>query len=696
MRPSVPEALKPFLSKPLRLFVADRSLRQQLEDALAVLRFADISQVEVNPRYFPAMQQLHNELKTFDGLILVNHPLKANKTAAGLTYHDLDLPDFYGGVWKQTGKAVRNPFELMSRCVPVFTYAQDSDIRQRAVQDLYPFGIQGVFMLRVQPLNTDYEERLSERVDELGEYLAEYFLFHDHKLAEMKEYKNAEELAQRRAKAEDLMAQVEALKESGDYDQAVALCQEAIKALPTQPEAYLEGGRLLVKLRRYPPALQMFRDAEAVSARSPLPNQEVALLRLAQVGELLRQQGNGGGPVKPGQIDDYLREVEDNFAQALVKAEQVVLVDANPQARAEARRQATATVVDKILSQDLAETLGAGHPLVLKLLTMAQEAVQTKLQGDEETTQRFLVQFGLLAYQQGDLPKALRLWLQAAEDPRQHQKACQNLNFLGTQLRKAGRLDEALGVYQKLLALNPSFKGVVKFNLAVALAAKARELSGPAGDPSRAQAAADQAAATAVEAIYVDPYLPQDRNFYANRVIRSALERATHLVSSACAAAAGPSLEDQACQATTLELETLLAQGKEKEALNLMLNLAQSQRSFFLCFDRHASQPVADFVNRVHPRLAGHPQPRLQALGRILAVLANKHQPDLPAMDPRLAAVMAALENADQALAAKSLTEALLADPGLANDARAWDDATLANLAREVKAKLSGVDFARF
>jgi len=700
MRPTVPEALKPFLNKPLRLFVADRPLRQQLAEALAILRFAEVSQAEVNPRYFPAMQQLHNELKTFDGLILVNHPLKTSKTAAGLTYQELDLPDFYGGVWKQTEKAVRNPLELMSRCVPVFTYAQDSDIRQRAVQDLYPFGVQGVFMLRVQPLDSDYEQRLRERVEELGEYLAEYFLFHDHKLAEMKEYKSAEELAQRRAQAEELMSRVEALKQAGDYDQAVALCQEAIKALPTQPEAYLEGGRLLVRLRRYPPALQLFRDAEAVSARSPLPNQEVANLRLAQVRELAEHQRKTGKPVNPELIDAYLREAQDNFAQALVKAEQVVLVDANPQARAEARKQATALVVESILSQDLSETLGPGHPVVHKLLLMASEAIDAKLQGEEDATRRFPVQLGLLAYQKGDLKAALRLWLQAAEDPAQRQKACQNLNFLGTHLRQTGRLDEAVGVYQKLLALNPSFKGVVKFNLAVALAAKARDLSGPAGDPSRAQATAAQAAATAVEAIYVDPYLPQDRNFYVNRVIKSGLEKAASLVASVVSLAgpgeSGSSGDEQSCQAACLEIESHLARGDEKAALNLLLGLAQEQRQFFLCFDRHASQAVADFAQRLHPLLSNHDQPRLRALGQVLGVLLAKHTQVRQGPDPRLAGVLAALENADQALAARALVEAILADPVLTTTPLPWRDPTLINLAREINAKLAGIDFSRF
>jgi hypothetical protein len=59
--------------------------------------------------------------------------------------------------------------------------------------------------------------------------------------------------------------------------------------LPDEPEAYLEGGRMLVKKRKYTAAMRMFRDAEAVAEDLPTPNQEIGLLRVAQVKDYLDQ-----------------------------------------------------------------------------------------------------------------------------------------------------------------------------------------------------------------------------------------------------------------------------------------------------------------------------------------------------------------------------------------------------------------------
>ena len=74
------------------------------------------------------------------------------------------------------------------------------------------------------------------------------------------------------------MTEVEKLKANKQYDQAVALCKKAIELLPLEPDAYLEGGRILVKKRKYTAALRMFRDAEDVARDLPTPNQEIGAL----------------------------------------------------------------------------------------------------------------------------------------------------------------------------------------------------------------------------------------------------------------------------------------------------------------------------------------------------------------------------------------------------------------------------------
>lgn len=694
MLPPVPDSLKPYLDQPIRLFMADRTLQQQVEEVMSVMRFTQVSKATVHPRYFQAMQQLYNELLKHSGLVLVNHPLKMAKAVGGMTYPDLALTDFYGGVAAQATKAGRDPLELLSRCVPIFVYAQDSDIRLRAVQDLYHFGVMGVFMLRVQPLDQHYEDRLAERAQELSEYLLEYYQHREHKLAEFKEYKSAEELRQRRAQAEELMAQVQTLKEAGNFDKAIEICREAIKVLPTEPEAYLETGRLLVKKRRYPPALQMFRDAEEVSKASPAPNQEIAQMRVMQVRELVSEATASGQPVDQTLVNAYLEEAAQNFASAVTKAETVVTLD--PLERAEARKGAVAAVAEVILEQDLAASLGAEHPAVLKMMSLAQGALEDKVKGVGELDPKYLIQFGLLAYQKGDLAGAMSQWLQAAEVPEVKEQACLKLNHLGTQLRRVGRLNQAVDIYRRLLTLRPSFRGVVLFNLAVAMASQA--LATPAEQAQRRAGLEADAAATAVEALYVDPYLPGDPNFYANRVVEPLLKKVAGLMTMAALVLPNGRPADPtavACREACHRLEQFLEQGQDREALAHLLELTGTLKPFFLQFDRHASKPVAAFARRLHPILAKHPQPRMQAFGKVIGVLIARSANGGTA-PAHLEAAMEALETGFQAEAAKYLTAALFAHPELTRDPAAWRDENLGNLAREINSKLKQVDLTRF
>lgn len=693
MLPPTPETLKPYLDQPVRLFMADRALLQQVEEVLGVLRFTRVSKATVHPRYFQAMQQLYNEVQKHEGLVLVNHPLKAAKAAGGLTYPDLALTDFYGGVAALAGNAGRDPLEILSRCVPIFVYAQDSDIRLRAVQDLYHFGVMGVFMLRVQPLDSHYEQRLAERAQELTDYLLEFYQHRDHKLAELKEYKSAEDLRLRRVRAEELMAQVETLKQAGSFDKAIELCREAIKILPTEPEAYLEGGRLLVKKRRYPPALQMFRDAEGVSKASPAPNQEIAQVRVMQVRELVKLAAEGGQTLDASLVEGYLQEAAENFAAAVAKAETLVTVD--PTQRADARKAAVASVAEVILEQDLAATLGAEHPAVLRMLGLARSTLEDKVRGGGELDPKYLIQFGLLAYQKGDLAGAMAQWLKAAAVPEVKEQACLKLNHLGTQLRRLGRFRQAVEIYRRLLTLNPSFRGVVLFNLAVALASQA--LASPVNQPQLRGELEASAAATAVQALYVDPYLPGDPNFYANRVVEPLLKKAAGLMTMAALATPGAADPTTlACREASRRLEQMLGQGQEREALGHLLELTSGLKPFFLQFDRHASQPVAAFARRLHPVLAKHPQPRMQAFGKVLGVLIARSGSNGNNVASHLAAALEALETGQQAEAAKNLTAALFAHPELARDPAAWRDENLGNLAREINAKLKQVDLTHF
>ena len=315
-----------------------------------------VTAVAVKRNYFHAMRQLFSEITRFDGTVLVNHPPQKLKDSSGISYEDFSFADFYRGVASFDKSTRRQTSDLLGKCVPVFVSPQDSDIRQRTLEDLFTFGIMGAFMLQVQDLHASQEEQIQERAQELGGYLLEKFSQRDHKVAELKEYKSAEDLRQRRVESEKLMAEVEKLKQAKEFDKAIALCRRAAEVLPTDPGAYLEGGRLLVKKKKYPPAMQMFRDAEKVAEDLPAPNQEIGAMRVAQAKDYIQRKQHNGEPVDQEVVNKFLGEAVENFQTALGKAEQITAVR-QEESRAR-RKDALAAIVENIMTLDLADTVG--------------------------------------------------------------------------------------------------------------------------------------------------------------------------------------------------------------------------------------------------------------------------------------------------------------------------------------------------
>ncbi len=695
--------LAPYLATPLKLFVHDRTLADQLTTALAQHGFASQSRVAVKAGFFEAMRQLYGELTGFDGLVLVNHPPKKVKGSSGISDQDMAFADFYQGVASFNTSSRRSTADLLGKCLPVFVSPQDADIRMRIVSELFGFGIMAVFMLSVQPLGMSKEDQLDERKHELGEYLLEYFETRDRKAKEYREYKSAEELAQRRAEAERLMAEVEQQKAAGDFEKAIALCRQATEVLPTDPDAYLEGGRLLVKRKKYPPAMQMFRDAEKVAEDLPAPNREIAALRIAQVKDHVSRRRQAGQAVDEQKVAQWMAEAVEGYETALGKAEKIRGVDA--QAAAVKRTDAQAGIAEDIMTQNLGAFLGENSEHVNALNRLARDTLQEKLKDEDGLDPRYLAQFGLMAFQDGKVDEAERLLVQAAGNPDTFQEACTKLNYIGTQLRGRGRSERAIAVYQTLLDLKPPFLGVALFNLAVAQRTLAADLE--ASDRSRAAGLDLEALAGVVQALYVDPRLPEDENFYRNTAVAPQLKRAQAIFAAAAKAqapaprpapAGGP--VDAACQQATRQLDALLAAGKEREALKLLYKLARSLKPYFLKFERHASEAVKRFAERLVPRLARHPDPKMQVFGKVLAVLVARAGQAAPApdaeLDPAFAPVNAALEQGDQALAARELARVLASQPRLVGAGAHAADATILNLCREISRKLAGAEVARF
>ncbi len=693
--------LAPYLDTSIKLFIADRVLLAMTNAALLKMGFTSVLPVAVKPNYFQAMRQLFGEITRFQGLVLVNHPPQKLKDSAGIVYEDYTFADFYRGVASLNKSSRRSTSDLLQKCVPIFVSPQDADIRQRTLEDLFPFGIMAAFMLQVLDLHATQQEQLEQRYQELEAYLLEFFTHREAKTAELKEYQSAEDLRQRRSRYEQIMAEVAKLKQARDYDRAVALCRQAAEVLPTDPGAYLEGGRLLVKKKKYPPAMQMFRDAERVAQNLPTPSQEMANLRVDQVKEYVRSRREQGLPIDQERVDQYLSEALEGFQTALQRAGQIRLVRGEKDQQVQ--RDVLAGIAENIMTLELAETVGGDNPLVLKLGKLAHDTLSQKLRSEGELDPKYLVQFGLMAFFEGDLTQALRYLLEAAQVQESFHDACMKLNYIGTQLRRQERFAEAEKVYLKLLELGPSFRGVVLMNLAIARQSRALALE-QQGDP-RAGALTAQAVATAVEALYVDPLLPQDENFYANTVMAAGLGRMVELVrqaleSATCRLDPSPGDADPVCWQAREELERMLGAGKDRQALQYMFVLAQKLPRFFLEFHKHGSEKILGFAQRLHPLLAHHDSPKMRTFGKVLAVLVSKgrqahYQGDYK-LDPRLVPVMKALERADQAGAARQLALALMSQSELAGQSGVCADQTLLNLCREIDSKLGGIEFERF
>ena len=698
--------LGPYKDTHVRLFIADPVLLKQIYEVLANLGFGQVSIVKADPNYFQAMRQLYGDLRGFEGLCLVNQPMRKMSDSSGRQYSDHGFKDFFEGVASFFEKANRNPADYIKNCVPVFVAPQDQDIRSRYIEELFPFGIVGAFMLGVLDYHAKHDEQIEERTNELHAYLLEYFQQKNRKLSELKEYKSAAELRERKAKADGIMAEVEKLKAALDFDKAIALCRQVIDLLPTDPEPYLESGRLLVKKKRYPPAMQMFNDASKISEQSPAPYEEIGNLRVAQTKDYVEKKRSMGQEPDPGVIKGFLDEAAQNYDQALKKAKNIKALQNSDQSAK--RQDAVAGIAEKLLTLELDEVLGADHPFINRLGKLAHDSLRDQVRGDGELPSKYLIQFGLSELNEGNFDEAEKLFFQAAEHKDQFSSACTRINYLGTVLRQRKQFDRAVSVYQRLIKLNPSFKGVVVFNLSVAFKTKADNLR--EAKPQEADKLDEQAAGTAVQALYIDPKLSDEPNFYQNLVMAPLLQKLRRLFTAASQMAEqNRSQQDDpdaaACLQARLDVENLLGQAKQREALGRLFELAQTTQAFFVKFDKFASKPILDFAAAIEPRLRDNPKPQMRTFGKVLAILVDRGgKAEFQAVPndseqtghPKLDRVMSFMMQAKQDLAAQAMALALVTEPGLLKDARLTGHQTIMNLCSEVYAKLDHIDMQRF
>ena len=695
--------LTPYLDTDIRLFIHDGKLLKQIIAALKRLKFSNLSAVQVNSNYFNAMRQLFAELKKHDGVFLVNNPPPTGLTSQ-ITYTNLGFSDFFEGVASFSSDSTGDSSKLLGRCLPVFIGPQDPTIRENLIKELLPHGIMGAFMLQPAAPGIPLDTQIEERTQELFDYFLDYFRQRDNKLAQFKEYRSAAELKEARIKAGQIMRKVAELKAAKDYDRAVALCRQAIDVLPSDPEAYLEGGRILVRKRRFTSAMAMFRDAEAVAEASPEPNQEIGNLRVEQVRDHVRQAKANGQPVDQEFINSCLGEAVENYGIAMEKAEAITAFD---EKEISARREASVgALAENMLSLGLASVVGEDNPHYLKIMGMARDKLDSVSGATAELAPQYYIQFGLMAFSEGDYDKAETELFKACKYPQTFEKAGAKLNFVATQMRKIGRLDQAIRIYKQLLEYDPTFKGYVLLNLATALKSKSLEMLKV--NPAFSSQLERESFQAAVESLYLEPLLPKDGNFYHNSIIAPVLERGQKLFSLAVKQAAYHSESEDpskqkarfACRQACQALENLFSRGKQGEAIRMLFKLAKKLPIFFLEFDRHSSPPVLKFTAKLHPVLMEMPDARMQKMGKICGILIKKGQaasgPTAMSGHPELDQVITALNQNQLHLAVRLVAGLMYKTPQIIKFAGFVKTRPVMELCVDINQVVSQVDMHRF
>ena len=688
--------LDPYLEHPIRLYYADANLLKVTVQVLNDLGFSNLSLVKAHPLYYDALRQLYGELVSFEGLILVNPPLTSRRSGDP-DYESLAIRDFCSTL-SALCQANNKPATLINKCLPIFVANFDSATEARIVHDLLPFGVLGVCMLKPQLPTMPADVRMEERTQEIYNLLLEFFRQRDRKLGNFKDYRSAQELEQRRDQAAKLMEEVERLKAIREFDKAVALCRKVIEVLPEDPDAYIEGGRMLVRKRKFVAALQMFRDAEEVSQSSPTPNQEIAKLRVMQAQDYMMQRQSQGLDVDQEQVNQYLAEAAENFQTAADKASTIKVVD--PKLQKEKQGEARGRIAEDILSLGLEESVGMDNPHLSSMMGLAESVIADLGSTPKALTPSQMIQMALMSFHKGEIGKAEKYLLKAAEDPESLSTACQKLNFVGTQLRRRGQIDRALTIYQKVIDLEPPFLGFVVFNLSVARQSKAVELAQE--DPPAAARWESMSFGSLMEALFMEPHLPRDENFYFNSVLVPMLKVAKKLMTAVGQMVARMNDPTQErCQQACQYLEQMLAANRKKEALAMLFQLAGQLPAFFIQFSRYGTGQVYDFACGLRKILIKKPEPRMQKMGKVLGLLKPPAARsglragaglDIPALQPAIKA----LELGERIRAAGELAQAIYLEPKLLSRREIFEDQLLRELLLQMGHRVMSIRLEKF
>lgn len=683
------DPIAPFRGKEVHILVRDTTLREHLKLIFTALKFEKLTVHKMAGGYMDAIRLMAQVLFQKDGLFLVNPPLTV-RTDSGEVRKD--LPDFFSSVKVLLAKTGRDPMTLMSKCVPVFEDIEFTQRRENVIVSLAEFGVSGAFILKKQEslvgLNPTlrkrkFQDQLMERYSELKDYLLDYLPDMDGALEALKEKQEEMELSKRKAEADKWLDEAEKCKQAGDLDRTIQCLKKAMDIYPDDPEAYLESGRVYVRIRKYSRALKRFQQAGDIAQGLPEPNKEIGNVRILQVTERIER---GEDPETP-ELKKLLDEAVDNYQAALEKASK--LKPLHHSKGVDNAAETTARIVGEIFKHDLESLLGKNHPAVKKMSSVARRSLKEMADaGTGKFTPAQLIMLGLAEMDEGRFKEAEAYIVRAMAHKAHFAEACDEMCSLGAVARRRQGPEAALAIYRRLLDKRPPNRPAIYYNMAVAHAQNKDE---------------PQAGDFLVRAVYMNPSLPKQNEFYKNPAMIPIMRLLLELFGEIQARAESTSLSEADAKLVTIQerLETLILARDEKEAFKLLWQAASKLKPLFKRKDLFASPVIMNFMDIKRNALNKASKPELQRFGAMLGELMAQGQDfnitgDLMDYRQFRAQALFALEKAmDQVEAAGNLARAVVVRPEAATELDLYGNQALVNLGREIATKLGNIDRER-
>ncbi len=606
------DPLGPFRNEPIHIWVMPQMLREQLRLIFTTLKFTNLTVHPVNPVYVASIKELASLLlRNKGGLFFIQPPLEVYDQTSKVKMAK-DWAEFFASVGPLVSRSRTELMHTLARCVPVFEDIEFIHKREKVILSLAEYGVNGVFILKKQdPLTQGMHPRkrreamqrqVLERFRELRDYLMDFLPHRSSSLDTLMGKWEERKLVERKVEAEKWMQQASEFKEANELEKSIQCYKKAIELYPADPRAYLESGRVYMRTRKYPHALERFRQAEEVAETLPEPNKEIACVRILQVQDRLAR---GESPSSP-EVAALMAEAVANFGKALVKAEDVDRPDAAPGASREKNINAVMRIAGEILKLDLPAVLGNEHPAVKKLSSMARDSLlMIKGKPLSELSGQQIIFMAEAALHAGDFERAEKLLYKAMEDQDARDEACKEIIYLGQYTRRHSGPREAIGIYQRLLGHSPPNRAAIYFNMAVAF--------------SENEDAA-QAGGAIARALFIDPDLPLDRNFYRNPTLTPVLRRLLQLFSPFANPAAPQGGSDEQIQALTRQesLDVLLLAKDKAKAMQLLMQTAGKTPAFFQQHAVLADTVIMNFLPPVIGVLKAANKPEMTKLAGFL------------------------------------------------------------------------------